>query len=123
MKRPKLGEGIVNEERKKVFSVELPPIPVEDIPKTNWTQSSDQQRVALAVKVLELLKIKQQEDPDSVGMLDLGQDEETGMPNLVVMPTSLNTDSTVAGGVIDQRKLGVIEIPAGKLESISKISS
>ena len=118
MKRPKLGEGIINEERKEVFSVELPPIPVEDVPKTNWTQSSDQQRVALAAKVLELLKIKQQEDPDSVGMLDLGQDEETGMPNLVVMPTSLNVDNTVAGGVIDQRKLGVIEIPSGKLQNL-----
>ena len=115
--RPKLGESILAEERKEIFSVDLPPISVEDIPKLTWTQSKEQERAALARKVLELLKAKQQEDPESVEMFDLGQDEETGTPNLVIMKTSLNLDNTVAAGVIDQRKRGVIEIPEGSMKN------
>tara|TARA_Y100000389_G_scaffold204329_1_gene256275 strand:- start:3463 stop:6210 length:2748 start_codon:yes stop_codon:yes gene_type:complete len=115
--RPKLGESILEEERKEIFSVDLPPISVEDIPKLTWTQSKDQDRAALARKVLELLKDKQQENPESVEMFDLGQDEETGTPNLVIMKTSLNLDNTVAAGVIDQRKRGVIEIPEGSMKN------
>ena len=115
--RPKLGESILEEERKEIFSVDLPPIPVEDIPKVIWTQSTDEERSALARKVLELLKAKQEENPESVEMFDLGQDEETGTPNLVIMKTTLNLDNTVSGGVIDQRKVGVIEIPEGALKN------
>ena len=115
--RPKLGESILEEERKEIFSVDLPPISVEDIPKLTWTQSKEQERAALARKVLELLKAKQEEDPESVEMFDLGQDEETGTPNLVIMKTSLNLDNTVAAGVIDQRKRGVIEIPEGSMKN------
>ena len=115
--RPKLGESILEEGRKEIFSVDLPPIPVEDIPKVVWTQSTDEERSALARKVLELLKAKQEEDPESVEVFDLGQDEETGTPNLVIMKTTLNLDNTVSGGVIDQRKVGVIEIPEGALKN------
>ena len=119
--RPKLGESVLEEERKEIFSVDLPPIPVEDIPKVIWTQSTEKERSALARKVLELLKAKQEEDPESVEVFDLGQDEETGTPNLVIMKTTLNLDNTVSGGVIDQRKRGVIEIPGALKNTYSKL--
>ena len=121
IKRSKIGEGMLSEQdwtakagrsagpssftREGVTVVELPPIPVQQLAKiSGWGTAEPEKKRALTDEIYKLLKQKAESDPEAVEDFDLGSDEETGKPNLVIM--SLSTPSGERdkwSGVFDHR--------------------
>ena len=121
IKRSKLGEGMLSEmdwstqagksagpttfRREGVTVVELPPIPVEKLAKIRgWGTATSGQKLSLTDEVYKLLKQKAESDPEAVEDFDLGSDEETGKPNIVIMSLSTPTgERDKWSGVFDHR--------------------
>ena len=129
IKRSKIGEAILAEQdwtakagqsagpstftREGVSVVELPPIPVEKLSKIGgWGTATPGQKKALTDEVYNLLRQKAEADPDVVADFDLGSDEETGEPNLVIMSLSTPTgERDKWSGVFDHRTPATPELP------------
>ena len=135
IKRSKLGEGILSEQdwsakagqsigptsfgREGVTVVELPPIPVEKLAKIRgWGTATSGQKLSLTGEVYNLLKQKAESDPESVEDFDLGSDEETGKPNIVIMSLSTPTgERDKWSGVFDHRTPATPELK-GELKAL-----
>ena len=135
IKRSKLGEGMLSEmdwstqagksagpttfRREGVTVVELPPIPVEKLAKIRgWGTATSGQKLSLTDEVYKLLKQKAESDPEAVEDFDLGSDEETGKPNIVIMSLSTPTgERDKWSGVFDHRTPATPELK-GELKAL-----